>query len=275
MPPGRLPDLSVSRHFDYIPPKPPAKCRIAICKLCGGHNMAQSLDRERKHLQNKCPKYKEWDAAHSERLQTKITQHTAQPISGPRKEKLELFAFAMFKTGRPFTAFEDEAWIKFFAEFGYKPPSPSKLSDTLLNQAYKKIEAAVTLQLSASHTLNLVTNESTNISGCRIINTSAITNNSDCYYILNIEPKPGKLGAEELAMQAIKTAKGITNRDLSKVALWTTDTCAVMRSMWKKFEQTQALKHVFIAPCNSYSLQLVIKDLLKRPTIKMVFKDAL
>src|SRR5271169_3204302 len=105
---GRQPDLSVSRHFDYKPPKPPAKCPIAVCKLCGGHNMAQSIDRERKHLQNKCPMYKEWDAVHNERLQTRITQHTIQLISDTRKEKLdELFAFAIFKTRRPFTAFED------------------------------------------------------------------------------------------------------------------------------------------------------------------------
>ena len=76
-----------------------------------------------------------------------------------------------------------------------------------------------------------MTDESTNVSGCRIINTSAITNNSDCYYISNLEPEPGKLRAEELTVQAVKTAKRITDGDLSKVASWTTDTCVVMRSM--------------------------------------------
>jgi hypothetical protein len=113
----------------------------------------------------------------------------------------------------------------------YKPLSPLKLSSTLLNQAYEKIEGAVTLQLRASHTLNLVTDKSTNVFGCRIINTSAITNNGDCYYISNIELDPSKLGAEELAKQAVKTAKRIIDGDLSKVASWTTDTCATMRSM--------------------------------------------
>jgi hypothetical protein len=197
-------------------------------------------------------------------------------MSDTQREKLdELFAFAIFKTGRPFSAFEDEAWTEFFAELGYKPPSPSKLSNALLDQAHKKIEVAVTLQLCASYTLNLVTDESTDISSRRIVNTSAITNNGNCYYILNIELEPSKLRAEELTMQAVKTAKGITNGDLSKVASWTTDTCAVMRAMWKKLEQILALEHVFTVPCDSHGLQLVIKDLLKRPTIEMVFKDAL
>jgi hypothetical protein len=120
-----------------------------------------------------------------------------------------------------------------------------------------------------------VTDESTDVSGRRIINTSAITNNGNCYYISNIEPEPGKLRAEELVEYAVETAKRITHGDLSKVASWTTDTCATMRSMWKKFEQILALKHVFTAPCDSHGLQLVIKDLLKRPTIELVFKDAL
>jgi hypothetical protein len=63
-----------------------------------------------------------------------------------------------------------------------------------------------------------VTDESTNVSSCKIINTSTITNNGDCYYISNIELDPSKLEAEELAKQAVKIAKRITNGDLSKVA---------------------------------------------------------
>lgn len=193
-----------------------------------------------------------------------------------RQAKLdEMFAFAMYKTGKPFTAFEDDAWTVFFAELGYKTPSPSKLSTTLLDQAYTKIEIAVTLQLRASYSLNLVTDKSTNISGHRIINTFTITNNSDCFYISNIELEPGKLRAEELAKQAVSTAKKITDGDLSKVASWTTDTCAVIRAMWKKFEKIAALEHVITAPCDSHGLQLVIKDILQRPTIAGVWKAAL
>jgi hypothetical protein len=123
----------------------------------------------------------------------------------------------MYKTGQAFTAFKDEAWTDFFAEFGYTPPSPTTLSTTLLDKAYTKLETAVKLQLSASHTLSLVTDESTNISSHRIINTSVITNNGDSFYISNIEAEPGKLGAEEITEYAIKTATKITHGDLSKL----------------------------------------------------------
>jgi len=136
----------------------------------------------------------------------------------------------MFKTGQPFTAFEDSAWIDFFAEFGYKPPSAKTISTTLLDESFNKIEATVDLQLRASHTLNLVTDKSTNISNHRIINTFVITNNGDCFYISNVEAEARKLGAEEITEQAIKTVIRITHRDLSKWASWTTDTCAAMRA---------------------------------------------
>jgi hypothetical protein len=76
------------------------------------------------------------------------------------------------------------------------------------------VDTAVTLQLRASYSLNLITNKFTNISGRRISNTSAITNNSKSFYISNIEPEPGKLGAEEFVKEAVSTAQKITNRDL-------------------------------------------------------------
>ena len=93
------------------------------------------------------------------------------------------------------------------------------------------MKADVDLQLSASNCLNLITDESTDISRHRIINTSVVTNNGDCFNISNIEAQPGKLTAEELIEGAVEIAIQITNRDLSKIGSWTTDTYAVMQSM--------------------------------------------
>lgn len=123
--------------------------------------------------------------------------------------------------------------------------------------------------------MNLVTDESTGISNNRIINTSVITNNSSSFYISNIEAEPRKLGAEEVVDHTITQAKKFTKGDLSKPALWTTDTCATMRAAWKKVERIQALQHIFIAPCDSHRLQLVIKDLLQRSTIEKAWKITL
>jgi ferredoxin-fold anticodon binding domain-containing protein len=79
--------------------------------------------------------------------------------------------------------------------------------------------------------LNLVIDESTNISNNRIINTSTITNNGNCFYILNIKVELSKLKAEELVDKAVDIAKKITKEDLPKVVSWTIDTCVIMWSM--------------------------------------------
>lgn len=80
------------------------------------------------------------------------------------------------------------------------------------------MEDAVDLQLRASHILNLVTDESTNIQGRRIINTSVFTTNGDCFYISNVKAQSGKLGAQEITEEAIKTVTRITHGDLGRWA---------------------------------------------------------
>jgi len=77
--------------------------------------------------------------------------------------------------------------------------------------------------------LNIVTNEFTNISSNRIVNTSIITTSSNCFYISNLEAKAGKLRVEELAEYIITITKQVTNSNLSKVLLITTNTCLTIR----------------------------------------------
>ena len=59
---------------------------------------------------DKCPKYKAWELANKEKIQSRLPNHLINSMDPDRKEKLDdLFAFAMFKTGRPFTAFDDDS----------------------------------------------------------------------------------------------------------------------------------------------------------------------
>jgi hypothetical protein len=98
MPPGRLPNLETTKHFKYQE-KPPQKGLVAICKLCGGHGLAKSTYRERKHLDNECPKYEQWKDENKKLQQTKLNQHYVKPIDPYRKTRInEKLAFAMYKT---------------------------------------------------------------------------------------------------------------------------------------------------------------------------------
>jgi hypothetical protein len=72
------------------------------------------------------------------------------------------------------------------------------LATRLFDKAYAKMQATVGIQLRASNTLSVVIDESINISSHRIINTSLITNNKDCFYISNIKAEVRKLRAKEV-----------------------------------------------------------------------------
>ncbi len=42
----------------------------------------------------------------------------------------------------------------------------------------------------------------------------------------------------------------------------TTDTCNLIRALWKSLKKDPRLEHIFCAPCNSHGIQLLIKDIL-------------
>ena len=82
------------------------------------------------------------------------------------------------------------------------------------------------------------------------------------------------MGAEELAAHTVKEAKEITSRDLSKQTAVTSNTCATIRAFKGVLRKTLEAAHVIPVLYDSHSLQLIIKDLLKLPTIKKIFKEA-
>lgn len=166
--------------------------------------------------------------------------------------------------------FEEECWIKFFNKnFGYTPLSTKALSDSLLDEVYTNVKEEVKSKLRSSPYLCLVTDESTNIATNRVINTSVVTHNAESFYQSNIEAKEGTIGAKELVAYTIGQAKEITKGDLLRQALTTTDTYSTMKAFSIEFEHNPKTKHVIPIPCNSYSLQLLIQDILLQIRIKI------
>ena len=122
--------------------------------------------------------------------------------------------------------------------------------------------------LSSSSSLHITIDESTNVSTNRIINTSVVTNLGDSFYQSNTKAEVGKLGVDKLACYIIEAASQISNRDILKVASITTDTCLTMQGLWRQLEKHPNTNYIFIVLYDSYSLQLIFKDLLQHPTIK-------
>ncbi len=53
-----------------------------------------------------------------------------------------------------------------------------------------------------------------------------------------------------------------TERKLWRVNSLTTDKCNLMRALWKSLKKDPSLEHIFCAPCDSYGIQLLSKDIL-------------
>jgi hypothetical protein len=116
--------------------------------------------------------------------------------------------------------------------------------------------------LSSSSSLCIVIDESTNIANYRIINTSVIIDSSVSIYHLNKEVEYRKIEAKELVAHIVKEAKDIIGRDLLKWIAVTLDTCVIIRAFREVLHKTPNIAHVVPILCNSYGLQLIIKDLL-------------
>jgi hypothetical protein len=77
-----------------------------------------------------------------------------------------------------------------------------------------------------------------------------------------MEAQAGKMGAEEHAAYFLRTANNITANRLSRLSLIITNICLIMEALGRILTKTLGLEHILTIPCNSYSLQLLIKDIL-------------
>jgi hypothetical protein len=126
-----------------------------------------------------------------------------------------------------------------------------------------KVKAQVdTVQESSA--LSLVTDESTDVSLNRLVNYSFLTPDGSSFYWKTVDTKAKTQSAEQIAEDAVDATEEISNRDLSKFVSFATDTCLTNQKVWRLLSTYPKTKHIFTIPCDSHSLQLLIKDLLTK-----------
>jgi hypothetical protein len=151
---GALPDASVHRHFDYIETEG-ARKPVAVCKCCNKYRKAKNTCRQRVHLLEECTKYHQIVESGAQ-IQTKLP--TLPRIDEARKARIDQkLALAIYTTGRPFSAFQDPAWLDFFQEFNYTPPTRSAIAGPLLDTTYNKLKDEVDSVIDNTSSLGLIT----------------------------------------------------------------------------------------------------------------------
>lgn len=175
----------------------------------------------------------------------------------------------------PLSLFESEALLDFLHKLNpaYKPPTRKTISNTLLTNVYDGIKVDVSTILQDLQHINIVTDESTNVNGSRILNLSINTPRGSFHWISE-DIGSRQFSATEIVTWLKSQLQILTNNDLKRVNSIATDTCPIMLKMWKELRQFSELRHCFTIPCDSHGLQLLIKDILKLDSCKTTLQEA-
>lgn len=157
---------------------------------------------------------------------------------------------------------------------GYKPPSRWQLSHGLLRECYQELVEQVEPKIQAASSLQLILDETTDINNERVMNLF-INTPSGCFFKGLTQLKGNQVDASFLCnslQTQIVQLVGVEN--LSKVTAFSTDTCSLMTSLWDKLEEISTFRNALFVPCESHSIQLLIKDLLELEALSDVAKQA-
>jgi hypothetical protein len=272
--PGSIPDASVHMHFNYATVSGKKK-RSATCKRCFKWSNAQNTTRQKIHLL-RCPRYLEWKRVNKNPAEKEVQENLFKfktQMDPQRKARIDQkIAYAIYVSGKPFTLFEDQVWQDVFNEFRYTPPSAFKISTSLLQEDFKQTKLPIVSLLSKSHSMTLITDESTNVCLNRMINYSVVTEDGDSIYWKTVEAPAAALTSQRLAEGVVDTASEITNGDIQRIRALATDTCPRMLAVHDIIHTIPKTKHMFTVLCTSHSLQLLISDILSLPSVEEFWK---
>jgi Protein of unknown function (DUF 659)/hAT family C-terminal dimerisation region len=175
----------------------------------------------------------------------------------------------------PFTTFEDPFGKAFLRSLNpaYNPPSRKTIAGPLLNTVYENIKSRTDELIGSFPNINITTDESSNINRTRICNISIHSDHGSLHY-LSEDIRAKRMTAPASAEWLRNHLLALSDNNLRRINSVATDTCDTMYKMWTELQRFPDLKHTLFVPCNSHSIQLLIKDLLKIPRFKDVLHKA-
>ena len=166
-----------------------------------------------------------------------------------------LAALAVFCGGRAFWLFEDPWMDELFTQgVGYKPPSRDRLAGTLLDQIYLETKEKVDALFEADNMINIVSDESNNQSGDRIMNMTVLTKDHQSFHAYSESAGSSKLDAHASAAWMLEKMTLLTDNHLEKINSIATDTCNLQCAVWDILAANPKLKHALFIPCDSHGL---------------------
>lgn len=176
------------------------------------------------------------------------------------KKKVDLAAvMSIYRSAMPFSTLSNPPMLKFFQHLdpSYTPPGHKALSGPLLDETNSQVRAQVMSVIGKQEFINIVLDESDDISHHRIFNLSVLT---DCgtFHFKTEDSGSGRMTAANLSQWAMDNIAVVIHGNWKWVNSFITDTCSTMRAVWDILSKKECIKHVSFIPCDSHGLQLVI-----------------
>lgn len=192
-----------------------------------------------------------------------------QKLSATEKNAAdEKFALFFYMNNLPFKLAQSSYYLTFsnFIAPAYTLPNEKALRTTLLDQSYQSLKDEIDNRLRASFCLNIITDESENISKDRIINLSIGTDMGIFHYR---SENVGSMAftADNIANWIMQKLDDLLRGDWNRINSFATDTCSTMLAVWKILSRDERLLNArcLFVPCDSHGLQLLIGDILTIP----------
>jgi len=255
-------------HFSELPGPDGAKYPILACKHCkwaktNTHRALEHLDvcSGYTKLLSERPGSSGQPAKRQQTLQLGV-----QSIPRVKKQKLDsAAALAVYMGPRPFRLWEDKyfrAFVGLLSDSLYIPPHRDIIGGDLLDQTYLEVRSKVLSILDEQSSLQFVIDESPDINHRRMVNLSVVIPKFGSFYLENEYINDKSLNSSFFVEWFFQKTKQYCS-DPKRMSSLSTDTCATMQKTWTGLEEHLLLKYTFFIPCDSYSLQLLIKDILK------------
>ena len=254
---------------------------FARCLYCTNYYYAKNTTREKKHLRE-CQPYLKASAQSSqqarqgEHVLATMGRRGMEPFSKEEKKEVDLLAaMSIYRSAMPFSTLSNPAMLRFLQQLdpSYAPPGRRALSEGLLDETYSRVRARVMAVIDKQEFINVIMDESDDITHHRIINLSVLT---DCgaFHFKTEDYGSGRMTAANLSQWALDNITTVVNGEWHQVNSFISDTCSTMRAVWDILSKKECMKHVFFIPCDSHGLQLLIQDILTQPPYENTLKNA-
>lgn len=147
----------------------------------------------------------------------------------------QLAAKALYMGARPFRTYEEPAMLALLRTLqpAWKPPHRKLFATTLLDTCYEDLRAKLQVLWGQATYLNIITDESSNITMHRIFNVSLHTSMGAMHYVSK-DILEVRLNGAEIAKWIHQHALELSDNTLTRINSIATDTCNTMCDVWKR-----------------------------------------